>query len=793
MNAPATPATPKPTKSFQRPNAGLSISRQWRDLDAKLAAQAVEGFVPDQVFDFHSHLVNAAHFPGGAADLYVGEGTVLGIAEYDTDMEKLFPGRKRGSLQFGIPLRDMDYGPVNRWIAQETLHSAETFHLAVVRPDADPSATEAVLSTQKCRGAKVYHLLSGRENSYDCRIEDYAPEWLWELLDAREGILMLHLVRDRAIADPENLASLRRLTAKYPRCRVVLAHIARSFCYRHAREGLSAAASLESVLLDTSVVTETGAFQAALEHFGPGRILYGSDFPCSQLRGRCVALGDSFYWLHDNRDIEPLRKAGSSMTFTGIESLLCLREACEDYGATAPDVRAIFYGNAHRLLGLDGEPDTRDATSLWSHAREVITCGTGLLSKRREQFDPLEWPAYFSRCQGSRVWDMGGKSYLDIAGGVGAILLGYADPDVNRHVRRRMSLGSYCTLVSPEEIALAELLLELNPWAGQVRYARGGGEAVAMAVRIARAATGKSGVLFCGYHGWHDWYLAANLGSDSALDGHLLPGLKPLGVPRELLGTSHPFRYNNRESFETALAALDGNFAAVVMEPMRSEWPRDNFLEMVREAAHQRGAVFVLDEVTSGWRFGFPGAHTVLGIEPDLAVYAKAMSNGYPAGAIVGKTEVMAAAGSSFISSSFWTDGIGTAASVATIQKMRREDVCGHVNALGATLKAGLEALAVAHPELRLIVSGMPSSPNLRFDLGELANAAKIHSIRSMLGRGFLSSSQLFLFLTHTQEHIQSYLSAMEEVCCELEGMLANGSLAHLPTGAAPGGFARLV
>lgn len=784
---------PAAEKTFQRPDAGLRSAREWRELDEQMVARAVEGFVPEAVFDFHSHLLNDAHFPGGSGTPYLEPGGVLGLKDFTALMAKVLPGRTVNSLQFGFPLAGGDFAAINRWIAEETNGLPGNSHLAVVPPQAEPAAAAALLAVPGCRGAKVYHSLTGRADSYDCRIEDYAPEWLWEQLHGCKGVLMLHMVRDRAVADPENSASIRRLARKYPGCRLVLAHLARSFCYRHGREGMEAVADLDNVLVDTSVVTETGAFQAALEAFGPQRILYGSDYPCNMLRGRCVALSDSFYWLHDHAGVEVLRQAEKSMTLVGLESLLCLREACEDFGATPEDIRAIFHDNARRVLGLADANATPDASRLWNHAREVISCGTGLLSKRREQFDPLEWPAYFSKCKGSRVWDLRGQSYLDMAGGVGAILLGYSDPDVNRRVRRRMGLGSYCTLVSPEEIELAELLLELNPWAGQVRYARGGGEAVAMAVRIARAATGKSGILFCGYHGWHDWYLAANLASESALDGHLLPGLKPQGVPRELLGTSHPFRYNNWESFEAALALLGDNFAAVVMEPMRSEWPRDHFVTKVCATTRQRGGVFVFDEVTSGWRFGFPGAHTTLGIDPDIAVYAKAMSNGYPSGAIVGKTAVMGAASTSFISSSFWTDGIGTAASLATIQKFRTEKVFEQVNAVGTVLKSGLEALAAKYPSLRVIVSGMPSSPNLRFDLGELANQAKVQHIRAMLQRGFLVSTQLFLFYSHTPGHVQSYLAALDEVFAELENMLANGSLARVQTGGPANTFARLV
>jgi glutamate-1-semialdehyde 2,1-aminomutase len=309
-------------------------------------------------------------------------------------------------------------------------------------------------------------------------------------------------------------------------------------------------------------------------------------------------------------------------------------------------------------------------------------------------------------------------------------------------------------------------------------------------VRIARAATGKSGIAFCGYHGWSDWYLAANLGDDAALDGHLLPGLQPLGVPRELAGTAVPFRYNDFESFSAALQKLDGKLAAVVMEPMRSELPRDGFLQKVIDACHAAGAVFVLDEVTSGWRFGFPGAALVLGIEPDIAVYAKAMSNGYPSGAIIGKNEVMDAANNSFISSSYWTDGVGTAASLACIGKMQREGVQKYVWELGGRLQAGLREVAAKHPTLQLKIGGMPCAPSLGF----ADPAAKVLMIRHMLQRGYLMSSQLYVTWPHTAELIAGMLTDLDESLGAVAELQASGQL-QSTAGSMPAstGFARLV
>jgi glutamate-1-semialdehyde 2,1-aminomutase len=485
------------------------------------------------------------------------------------------------------------------------------------------------------------------------------------------------------------------------------------------------------------------------------------------------------------------------MTLVGIESLLCLREACQDAGLTGGDIDDLFRGNALRLLApwlpQDAVPKEPRGPELWQRARQSISGGTGLLSKRAEMFDPQSWPSYFSRCSGCEVWDLDGRRYLDFAGGIGAVLLGYADPDVTGAVRRQLSRGTYCSLVSPVEVELAEKLLALHPWAGKVRYARGGGEAMAVAVRIARAATGKSGVAFCGYHGWHDWYLAANLGEARALDGHLLPGLEPRGVPRELLGTSAPFRYNDLPSLEAALARLDGNLAAVVMEPMRSQWPKDDFVARAAELCRAAGAVFVVDEITSGLRYGFPGALSRLGIDPDIVVYAKATGNGFPFAAVIGREEIMAAADGSFISSSYWTDGVGPAAALATLQKVERLGVSGKVWKCGETFQQRLRAVADRHPDCKVVIGGMPATPNLTFNLGPDAPLAQALYVRGMQERGILTSSGCFLMLSHEESHLAFFLEALEPVLESVAERIRKGEL-EKAAGRSRGqvGFARL-
>ncbi|MBP8132431.1 MAG: aminotransferase class III-fold pyridoxal phosphate-dependent enzyme, partial [Candidatus Hydrogenedentes bacterium] len=298
--------------------------------------------------------------------------------------------------------------------------------------------------------------------------------------------------------------------------------------------------------------------------------------------------------------------------------------------------------------------------ALYRHAKTRIPGGTQLLSKRPEMFLPDQWPAYFSRANGCEVWDLDGHRYFDFThNGVGSCLLGYADPDVTRAVVRRVESGSMCTLNAPEEVALADRLCAIHPWAESVRFTRCGGEACAVAARIARATTDRSLIAICGYHGWQDWYLAANLGEGDALRGHLLPGLDPLGVPRELRGTAVTFPFNDRAAFAAIRDRYGSRLAAVFLEPCRYQDPEPGFLECVRDGIHAEGGLLVFDEITIGWRLVHGGAHLRLGVTPDMAVFAKALGNGHPIGAVIGTREAMSGAQASFISSTYWTESVG--------------------------------------------------------------------------------------------------------------------------------------
>ncbi|NLT23675.1 MAG: aminotransferase class III-fold pyridoxal phosphate-dependent enzyme [Syntrophorhabdus sp.] len=429
---------------------------------------------------------------------------------------------------------------------------------------------------------------------------------------------------------------------------------------------------------------------------------------------------------------------------------------------------------------------------LYKKAKSRIPGGTQLLSKRPELHLPEQWPSYYSRAKGVDVWDLDGNHYVDMSfNGVGASILGAGDPDVDAAVKAAIDNGSMSTLNCPEEVELAELLCELHPWAEMVRYARGGGEALAVAVRIARAFTGRDLIAFSGYHGWHDWYLAANLAEESALDGHLLPGLEPKGVPRGLLGTSMPFRYNHIEELETIVAEHGSALAAIVIEPVRRNDPAPGYLEGVRNYADRTGAVLIVDEVSAGFRMNTGGAHLLYGLTPDMAVFAKSMSNGYPMAAVIGKAGIMEAAQSTFISSTYWTERIGPSAAIATILKHRREDVANHLIDTGKSIQEGWRQAADS-VGLKVDIGGIPPVSHIAFQYEE-SQALSTLFTQLMLERGFLAAKAFYATYAHTGNHVDSYLSAVREVFPILVQTVDEGSVAaRLKGPVAHTGFHRL-
>lgn len=398
---------------------------------------------------------------------------------------------------------------------------------------------------------------------------------------------------------------------------------------------------------------------------------------------------------------------------------------------------------------------------LWKRAKTLIPGGNMLLSKRAEMFLPEQWPAYFSKAKGCQVWDLDGTRYTDMCiMGIGTNTLGYGHPEVDAAVASAVQAGNMSTLNCPEEVYLAERLVELHPWAEMARFARSGGEANAVAIRIARAASGRDKVAICGYHGWHDWYLSANLGDDAGLDGHLLPGLEPNGVPRNLRGTVFPFNYNNFEELTNLVNQHD--IGVIKMEVSRNRGPEDNFLHKVRQLATERNIVLVFDECTSGFRQTFGGLHKLYGVEPDMAMFGKAMGNGYAITAIIGRRAVMEAAQTTFISSTFWTERIGPTAALKTLDVMEHMKSWDLITQTGLDIRAQWQSLAES-TGLELDHWGLPALTGFTIRSPKSLEYKTLIT-QEMLSRGYLASNSVYVCTDHTKEVVSGYFEALEPV-----------------------------
>lgn len=423
---------------------------------------------------------------------------------------------------------------------------------------------------------------------------------------------------------------------------------------------------------------------------------------------------------------------------------------------------------------------------LYKKAKKLIPGGTMLLSKRPELALPELWPTYFSKAKGCKVWDLDGKEYLDVASmGIGTNVLGYGHEKVDDAVRRVIDKGNMSTLNCPEEVELAERLVGMHPWADMVRLARTGGEANAIAIRIARAASGRDKVAICGYHGWHDWYLSANLGVGDGLGGHLLPGLDPAGVPRNLEKTVMPFNYNKLDELQS-LVDQHPDLGVIKMEVSRNMGPADGFLEGVRALATKHNIVLIFDECTSGFRQSFGGLHKIYGVEPDMAVFGKALGNGYAITAVIGRKEVMEAAQGTFISSTFWTERIGPSAALATLKVMEEVKSWETITERGENIKKKWDEMGKRH-SLELSFFGLPALTGFAIK-SEKALHYRTYLTQEMLKKGILATGVVYVTLPHTEEVLDKYFTELESVfeviaACErgeknIDGLL-EGPVSH--------------
>lgn len=748
---------------------------------------------PKQLFDAHAHIYRRQDLNLDQPSDALPNDSDISIHYWKIHLsKKLGDITLAGGLFCPYPSLNCDIDAANNWLIEELKKHPQSRGLLLIRPQFDISKIKKLLENHQIAGFKPYYFFAQHNGGSAPAVDEFLPEWAWQIAHEKKLMLLIHLVRQAALADKDNARQLYTNCQKYPDAKAILAHAARGFHAANTVKGIAALSGLQNVYFDNSAICEPLALYTILKEFGPTRLMWGSDFPLSEVPGRCVSVGNGFIWI-DSSSVEWNKQNTCAPVALGLESIRALKEAGDYFGLNKADYQNIFCDNAMTLLGMKTY-ESNGAVKLYEYAKKTIPGGTQLMSKRPERYAPDSWPGYFSEARGCETWDIDGKHYYDMStNGIGACLLGFRDPDVTAAVQRRINLGSMSTLNPPEEVELSDILCRLHPWADQVRFVRGGGDAAAVAIRIARATTGRSLVAVCGYHGWHDWYLAANLGQSDALNGHLLPGLDPLGVPKELCGTTVPFRDQNCDEFEMIIKKYGDRLAAVIMEPARHHDPEPGFLEFVRDGAHKCGAKLVFDEITIGFRLNTGGIHMKLGVYPDIAIFAKAMGNGHPVGAVIGTKESMKGAHRSFISSTYWTESVGPVAAIETLNKMQSlPDFNSHLARMGTLVQGYWRKYAMKHKLPVDVENGYPALATFKFK-HELGAELMTLYTQLMLERGFLAGSVIYTTMGHTEEIMRLYEQAIDTVFADISGYLSQEKVKQALKGpVAHGGFARL-
>ena len=398
---------------------------------------------------------------------------------------------------------------------------------------------------------------------------------------------------------------------------------------------------------------------------------------------------------------------------------------------------------------------------IWSRAKKIIPGGTSLFSKNPDLYLPKRWPAYFSKTSKVHIWDLENNKFLDMCMmGVGTNVLGYSNKAVDKEVKKIVSKGNLSTFNSLEEVILAERLIKIHPWAKKVRFTRSGGEANAVAIRIARAYTKKDNIAICGYHGWHDWYLSTNLSNKQNLDNHLMKDLEVLGVPQALKNTCFSFEYNNIKSLKDLI--LKKNIGVIKMEVSRYEPPKNNFLKEVRKLANKFNIILIFDECSSGFRQTYGGLHKYYNVKPDMAIFGKTLGNGYPINSIIGKDEVMQSLDSTFVSSTFWTERIGPSAAIKVLDIMETKKTWLIIKKRGLEVKRKWKKLAEKN-KLKITVGGIDAIPIFFFN-SKNHILYKTFITQEMLKKKILATNVIYLSVEHKDKHFTRYFNILDSI-----------------------------
>jgi glutamate-1-semialdehyde 2,1-aminomutase len=396
--------------------------------------------------------------------------------------------------------------------------------------------------------------------------------------------------------------------------------------------------------------------------------------------------------------------------------------------------------------------------ALLAQAKQVIPLASQTFSKSYTQYPYGVSPYFIQRGEGCYVWDVDGNRYIDFVNGLAAITLGYDDADVKQAVSQQLQQGITFSLPHPIELAVAEKIIELVPCAEMLRFGKNGSDATSGAIRLARAYTQREHIVTCGYHGWHDWYIATTS--------------KNAGVPQAVRELTHSFQYNDIASLRQLFHAYPEKIAAVIMEPMNSTYPQAEFLQQVKQLTHQHGALLIFDETITGFRYALGGAQELFAVTPDLATFGKGLANGFPLSALCGRKSIMQMMEEIFYSFTFGGETLSLAAANAVLAKLTQYPVLNHIAAMGKLLQEKLENLISQYAlQETFSVCGHPSWLFLQIhaDSAQSTQLIKTYLMQELLARGFLWIGTFNLSYAHQPEHIDQLIGALSEIFCTMQ------------------------
>lgn len=407
-----------------------------------------------------------------------------------------------------------------------------------------------------------------------------------------------------------------------------------------------------------------------------------------------------------------------------------------------------------------------NSNALRSRAEKVVPLASQTFSKAHIQYPSPDAPLFLTHGEAAHVWDVDGNEFVDLVGGLLPIVIGYQDQDIDNAIRRQLSNGISFSLATELEAKLAEQLVQLVPCAEMVRYGKNGTDATSAAIRVARAHTGRERVAVCGYHGWQDWYIGATV--------------RNKGVPHSVRDLTHTVPYNDAEALDALLSAHPEQFACLIMEPMNAAQPKPGYLQAVRDITAKHGALLVFDEVITGFRYALGGAQSLFGVTPDLASFGKAMGNGMPIAAIVGKEKFMREMEEIFFSSTFGGEALSLAAALAVVDKMRREPIIERLWTVGQAITDGARALFAKHG-LDKIFSLNGSAPWMIVGIADhpkaRKEAIKTLWVREMLRAGVLVNASHNVCSSLSDQDVLKVLAAYDSALSVIAAEIDTGTL----------------